>query len=959
MRKRKLFCSHGLAVLAALLCTTALRAEIVDGWKVNPKDASDPLFFKGCDGKVLHVLNGIGPVFHDDEEGAFGPEDYTVKLLGVSDEEGFKVMRCRASEEDFSAEYTLKFRKLADGAMEVVAEGGKNVEAFQCGNITGENEPFKQFYMGHRETEPWLHNDNWPSLIYWPDGGLYFYGFWDADETHAATYARRSKVKQSLLIEEPSISCDSNYAVLTDGSRPALKERYVIRAATDMWEAYGPARQKPSEYAEELSEMVFNDVWSGNFAAHAFYMDWLKQVTADRVKFLTICQQWGRLGFDDGNPDFYRRPDHVKPDARYGTNQERDDMFKAAKELGRFGVRFNYVLMLHPQNSYSYQKGLFGKLVKSDGSPGGFNDVRTMLPLLTRQDTEVHEDFQTSAVFHDQWASAGAGYPYNTFDADVPGAGTLSATRQAMRNVCKAAKEIHQGPMGSETLNGEFLMGEFVDTADFGIFAGEHRYDFTPEYKLRRLHQLTTTHSMGLGYRFFAAPWEKGWAKGPSWYSYFNEDEMLDNYRACEVLYGNGAYLFFYADRMRMVHALTECFTVGVAQRHYALQPVDYVKYGKERRWKTFGKILHKAESISEIQEWYKRFHIRYANGCHVWVNRDPEPLTVRTEDNRTFKLPKDGWLVYTEDGNLTAYTALYNDPVVAGHKTRVDFCEDKSRGIRYANPRKAIDFMGVAKPTVWIDGKIHYVLEEPETSFFKAYRKTVESKIDQPLVSEDFDKIQINKRPDGWASWRGGTFAHAAKSDDGGNILQLIDTDKQDPANREFYPTVMIPFMDKGEEVEIHARPLTIKMKMKCAKGSDGLNIFVAWKGFQKGDLRATGQTSGLTVRDGTLWASNTYGEDKAIADIRPGEWYEVEMHIPAGASTWWVPGMSKEKGFPQTEHTSGPWQVTVRQGKQVKTVQLDGFKRSAKGYARLVIQDKGWDKSQFSIENVVVSTD
>jgi hypothetical protein len=271
-------------------------------------------------------------------------------------------------------------------------------------------------------------------------------------------------------------------------------------------------------------------------------------------------------------------------------------------------------------------------------------------------------------------------------------------------------KSIHQGPLGSESYIADFQFGEFMDTSDFQLFAGDQRFDFTPEEKLRLIQPLTVVHSMGLGYRFFFGPWEKDWmARGCE--SYFNNDEKLDSYRACEILYGNGGYLFFYSS-MRKVHALTECFTVGVLQRHYALQNVDYVKYGKGNLWKTLDKLIENpnVDSLDKLHSWRKRFHVRYKNGCHVYVNRDTEPLQVTTESNSTFKLPQNGWLVYTEDGGLLAYTTL------------VDFCEDKPRKIKYVNPRGS-HFMNVDKPTVWLDGKVHFVLEDPQTTFSEAFK--------------------------------------------------------------------------------------------------------------------------------------------------------------------------------------------------------------------------------------------
>jgi len=221
---------------------------------------------------------------------------------------------------------------------------------------------------------------------------------------------------------------------------------------------------------------------------------------------------------------------------------------------------------------------------------------------------------------------------------------------------------------------------------------------------------------MGLGYRYFFGPWQDGWMdKG--FQCYFGNEEKMDSYRACEVLYGNGGYLFFYPTLSKS-QALTECLTVGVAQRHYALQQVDYVRYGRSGQWWTLEAILPASKSLQDVQSWFTQFHIRYKNGCHVWVNRSANDMDVQAPGNVMLKLPQNGWAVYTEDGNLLTYTAVVDDPIVAGHKRRVDYSRDKARGIEYINPRGVSEFKGTAKPTLLLNGIKTFVLEDPAGTF-------------------------------------------------------------------------------------------------------------------------------------------------------------------------------------------------------------------------------------------------
>jgi len=696
------------------------QGEILTGWSVNPKDGSDPLTFT-CKSKTLHVLKGIGPVFVVDDS-RIGPGDYTVQTTSKTEKDGTIILACRATAEEFSADYTLAFKKLPDGAMELIVRGNKNVAAFQCGNIAGSDQPFKQFYVGQRDVEAYPQNDGPPPFIYWPEKKIFFFAFLDLNVSHSAGYSHRLSPKANFLAKNPPIGSDTGYAVLTDRTRPALYERYVFRAATNMWESAGPIPTAPSEYREELANMIFNDYWDGSFPMGLFQLNWLKKVTGDTIKFYTVIQQWGFAGFDDTLPDLYRVPDFVNPCPRFGTKDELKKFVALGNTIGRTALRTNYMLV-RPDTSFSLKEKLIKLALNPDKTPKWHSNFTSIIPLIRRQDSEFHRDFGTTAAFSDQLSSGGNSACFINFDASEPGAGTIAAARQNLMKMCKMMKTIHKGPLGSESYMADSQFGEFMDTGDYQIFAADQRSDFTPEEKLRRIHPLTVTHSMGLGYRYFFGPWEKDWME-KGFQSYFGPDEKIDSYRACEILYGNGGYLFFYAG-MRQVVALTECFTVGVAQRHYALQKVDYVKYGKGLAWRTLDQLITnpQIDSLDKLHAWFKRFHIRYANGCHVYVNRDTKPMEILTTTNQTIKLPQHGWLVYTEDGNLLAYSALVSDPFFPSREGRVDFCEDKARKIKYVNPRST-HFQNITQPTVWLNDKIHFVLEKPNQTFTEAAKQ-------------------------------------------------------------------------------------------------------------------------------------------------------------------------------------------------------------------------------------------
>jgi hypothetical protein len=689
---------------------------VAEDFKLTVTDNPSDLLILNYGENKLHLLDKMGPVF-EVEDNLYGPDSYKTKIINVKNEAQLKKLRCSAESKDFKEEYEIWIEQKTNDEVVFTISGPGNVSEFQIGNITGCQQAFKQFYTGEREMESFPKNDGMCPMIYWPGGDLYIYTEWDMSYANSANYKHRMLPKSNFLAKNPPAGSDFSYAVLSDGSRPRLKERFTIRCSKNLWDAYGK-KNNPSEYRQELADMIYFDSWSESFSSTLNCLKWLKETTNGKVKFYTIIQTWADWKhWDDTNPDAYRIPDHDQTGEIYGNKSQLLEIMSIAKSMGRAGLRCNY-MHIGPQ-SWSIKEGLVKRAIDSKGQQAWYTDFNSAKLLIEKQENDIKKDFAPTTAFHDQWASGGCGWPIINFDSSVKGAGTLSHTQGIIKEICKYTKAFHSGPLSSETLNGEFLIGEYVDTGDYGIYGADDRFDISPEYKLRRLHELSVLYGMGLGYRFYVGPWEDKWGKGasPEYSYYYDDNEKLDKYRACEVLWGNGAYLDF-KSRMRKVHALEECMTVGIAQKYYVLQPVDYVKYGNNGRWKTFENIMKDSNSSEDLFKWQKNFHIKFKNGCHIYVNRGEEPLQLRYLKNKNIKLPQDGWLIYTEDGNMIAYTALVTDPVVAGSEGRTVFCEDKNRGIKYVNPRKIMSYEGVSKPTIWLNGKSVYTLDEPNAKF-------------------------------------------------------------------------------------------------------------------------------------------------------------------------------------------------------------------------------------------------
>ena len=699
-----MFCKYRMYILLILMTVSySVRA----GWSINTSSHNNPLQF-GFNSESLDILDGITPVFEND----LYPTQISLNATYV-DANGYRIFNCTAQNGVNSCQYLIKLKVLDTFSVELLLNGiSGNIERFECGNITGSAGQFKQFYTGERYTDIYSGNNRVPPILYWQDQDIYFYGFWDKDVSNGVTAFHRQNPKTIFLSDEPPFTCDVEYGVLSDGSVPLLNERYLLKYSYELWDAYQPLPNSASAFAQELSGMLLFDQWGGSgFDYGRFVLEWLEDVAGGHLDFYTVCHGWSSLGFDVSNPDYYQRGLHDEPMAWYGNIEDLQNYIEQGKESGRIALHCNY--MMAADESWSLVQGDIKRAINSAGEPAWYTNMASVLPLVQRQESEIFQDLQTNGLFHDQSAS---GTVIN-YDIQMDGAGTISQARALIRQVCSSAKGVNNVPLFSESLAVEHLLGEYVDGGDMSIMNGYNRYDFSPEYKLRRLHKLSAFHSVGLAYRHYydSTESERVYLGNQA---YFNDDQKLDSYRACEILYGNGAYLFSFPTEistLRKVHALTECFTVGVLQKYYLLQTLDYVLYGKAGMWKTLPQVIEASTSVEEMRSWYKQFHIRYTNGCNVWVNRDAEEMEVSLPDGTTIVLPQNGWTVYTEDGQVVGYTALYND-------SRVDFCEDKNRAIMYINPRDAGLFKRTLRATVWIDGQKHFELDEPDATLLASF---------------------------------------------------------------------------------------------------------------------------------------------------------------------------------------------------------------------------------------------
>lgn len=584
----------------------------------------------------------------------------------------------------------------------------------------------------------------WPRTAYFPDAKLFFAARWTLDGSAGTRWDENGDRRFSGSGDfeaTPRVLIEPNL----NGERADVAETLILRVGTDLWETVGRPAQAPSEYFDELKNTVYLDFWSGTAAEVDAFLTKITKMTAGRFRFLTVFQNWEAGGWDALLPDSIRTPD-FPPNPEIGTVADIAKLAKTAKDCGRFALRTNYMFVRDA--SPSFREGAARRALAADGTERWHIRLADVGPILTRQEREIAELFAPNANFSDQLTSGAAPWAYLDFAADAANRdGDSTAGIQIgriltkERETARRLKAAQNGPLGSESLMDEHLLGEFVDFGDYGIYDGFNRA-LTPEFKLRRLNRLTAFHGVGLMYRFFELPPFKNYSSFNR--NYVEKAELRDDYRAVEILFGNGAYLFYEMnyvnvgekERVPMNFVATEIALVGTLQRRYVGEEVASVEYWDDGAWRELLELVEKGvEPI--VEPWaaqapaFRRVKVRYRNGLTVVVNRlddeadaqilAPElattPFGGRSPVDfatRRLILPKSGWVAWSADGRALAFSGrieriggnAQDGENAANGSGRIDFIDDADAGVRYVDPRGR-EFEGRTTPTLWLDGEI------------------------------------------------------------------------------------------------------------------------------------------------------------------------------------------------------------------------------------------------------------
>ena len=691
-------------------------------------------------GKSIPLLQGVGPVWKSNgKECSIATE--TVSLVEITKNEGRNTF-IYASPEDIRWSLTLRQGSAGDVVFDLKSEHAGFLKS-QPGSVIAGGKwiglDLNQYQTAHGQT-------NWPKTFYLCNHDLFLCAWWDWSASNASSPVwplKQCEPRTGKRAFAPAASM--LYRPCLDGTFSPLSDSLHVRVSPKLWKAALPSLCEPSEYRKELSTMVYLDLWGGETAAGKKHiLTCLSKLAGDHVRFLTIVQNWQTAGFDALLPDSIWMPEYPPSPAK-GTVDEYRELSELGKSLGLIGFRTNYALFC--DQAPSVLKGIVAQATDENGKSKWHTQPAKWTTLARRQEKEIADLWQPNASFTDQLGSGACPQIYMDYKLEGGGGSTIASTLRHQRELARLIKETHKGPLGTETLNQQDLIGRYCDFGDYGCMNGHNRF-FPPDYKLQRLQPLTMHYGCGLAYRFFEASPFKLFHKQAL--DIWEDPALMDDYRCCEVMLGNGAYIFW---KSPWAWAVTESILIGRLQRYYALEPVKSVDYQVNGSWRSLEDLVRNGFAPQgrpwlQKQKELARIRIMYRNGLTVYVNRLPGELVVDVPDAK-LTLPQYGWVAYMPDASLFAYSAL-----MPGTEHRVDCLEEKSSGLRFLNPRgkRIHDSTDVR---LWQDGKLLWSLDPKNDVVDVNGGKLQLTEVEKPLKRADIN-FDFRKGLSGWQATRG-----------------------------------------------------------------------------------------------------------------------------------------------------------------------------------------------------------
>jgi len=419
------------------------------------------------------------------------------------------------------------------------------------------------------------------------------------------------------------------YTPLTDGRRNDLRDVFYLTVSQHYPEILPNIRNPPSPFLGELSRRVVLDMWDGSFADHE---QWLENTARYRIdSFLIVNHVWQRDGYD------HSYPNTMPANAALGGEEGLKRLARTAMSLGhRFNVHENYY-DYYP-NAEAFRAADCALDPQGNRIPGWDNgQVRAVILKPSRLmeyarefSPQIKERYGCNSAYHDIMPTWNVDY-----DARVPDAGMIRATRDYSRQLFDFDRKLYGGPAVCEAVHAE-QSGDYDGGCNHGV--DTYRTSVAVAYEVLKVHPVMSNHGFGYYERWLP------WGYGPGWNTYVMTERERDKYRATQIAFGRTGFIG--QQLMQSPHAVVkEYYLMQAFGRAYTGQLARRIRYAtKEGAWLDAGT----AAVLGELG----RLEVEYEGGQRVWVNLSDEPWRI---GGRT--LPPSS--AATEGPRATAATAL------------------------------------------------------------------------------------------------------------------------------------------------------------------------------------------------------------------------------------------------------------------------------------------------------------
>ncbi len=511
------------------------------------------------------------------------------------------------------------------------------------------------------------------------------------------------------------------YEPLTDGTRGALRERFIFSPAWHLVEVLPNIPNPPSPWRDYMGGRLVLDIWDGGpFERIAEGLDTLAR--AGVRDGLILLHVWQRDGYDNGLPA------HWPPREQQGGEAGMRRLAETARRLGhRLALHENYV-DYYPNYEHFTTNDISlnatGGLVKAWLNEGtGIQSFAVkpsaILRLSREQSPEIHRRYDTTASYLDVHSCVP---PWFHVDqrAGEPGAGRLRAVWDTHRALWAYHRQVHEGPAIGEG-NNHWLWSGWLDgvEAQFGTgwpWAEGLNAPLLADFNLLRIHPLQINHGQGYLDRWHGK--EPPWGSGLPMVA-------LDQYRQQEIVFGHAGFLANSLWRQPAA-AWLEHHLVGPVTRRQAGDRVAEIRYFVDGRWVDTTAAAKAGR--------FDRVRIRYARGLSITANGAADDWTV---DGQV--LPPHGWIATNRD-------------FFAGTVRRAGVVVDlvDAPDFRMAHARRARDwcFLGGVSP-VTVAVSDFQTLEDRKVRF--SYRWTSGANLTRDLRAF----VHFDVPQDGYTPWK------------------------------------------------------------------------------------------------------------------------------------------------------------------------------------------------------------